>query len=55
MNLRYEHKYVITKRFVKGLLEGCTIKEKTSIYKEKGKIYKGIMSSDYLVLEVKET
>jgi len=54
MNTNYENKYIVTKKFITDVLKGCTIKEKTSVYKQKGKIYKGIMSSDYLVLDIKE-
>jgi hypothetical protein len=46
--------YIVTKKFISGLLKGMTIKEKTSVTFQKGKIYRGIYSSSYIVLSIKE-
>lgn len=47
-------KYLVTKKFVSGLLEGLTIREKTNVRFQKGKYYKGIYSSSYLVIQIEE-
>jgi len=50
-----EYKFIVTKKFINGLLKGMTIRERTNVSFTKGRTYKGIMSSSYLVLDVKRT
>ena len=47
------HKYLVTKRFVSGLLRGLTISEKTSVEFVVGRRYNPCVSgSAYVVLRV---
>ena len=48
------YKFIVTKKFISGLLKGMTIHEKTNVSFVKGRTYKGIMSSSYLVLDIKK-
>jgi len=46
--------YIVTKKFVSGLLEGMTINEHTSVTFKVGKVYRSFYHSSYIVVKIKE-
>lgn len=50
-----EKRYIVTKKFLSGLLEGMTVKVETSVEFEVGKLYESPWSANsYIILDVEE-